>query len=252
MKLVGPSTNPSLAFTNGLRGRDRNGDPFNIQIKQVGELLVTSGSIVACDPYFLDVSRPQPYTTNIPPGRYPVLVSGIQSEGICGGRVAFAQIQLSKQEGVRWEMAVRLGEDVSTLAPDHFFGYGVDSGTGCFLDQDVLAWLLEQFKARGYYDLLPPQTPEELEEWQKRWESMVDFFYDQVGDPLQRILESSRPGAGSMTLNPTTGGNMVAFYSGYGDGSYPSYFLYTAEGSLSSLITDFGILQDVEWNSPLS
>ncbi|WP_165422765.1 DUF4241 domain-containing protein [Ktedonosporobacter rubrisoli] len=251
MKLVGPSANPSLAFTNSLRGRD-NGVPFSIQKEQVGELLVTSGSIIACDPYFLPLSRPKPYTTKIPPGRYPVFVSGIQSEGICGGRVAFAQVQLSKQEGVRWEMALRPGEDVSTLAPDHFFGYGVDSGTSCFLDQDVQAWLLEQFKARGYADWSPPQTQEEAEAWQKRWEAMTAFFYDQVGDPLLRILESSRLGAGSMTLKSPTGGNIVAFHSGYGDGSYPSYFLYTAEGSLSSLITDFGIFQDVEWDSPLS
>jgi Protein of unknown function (DUF4241) len=252
MKFVGPSTNPSLAFTNGLRGRN-NGVPFSIQKVQVGELLLTSGSIIACDPHFLPVSRPQPYTTQLPPGHYPVFVSVIHLEGIYyERRVAFAQVQLSKQEGVRWEMAVRPGEDVSTLAPDQVFGYGVDSGTGCFLDQDVQAWLLEQFKARGYADWSPPQTKEEAEAWQKRWEAMTDFFDDQVGDPLERILESSGIGAGSMTLNSTTGGNIVAFHSGYGDGSYPSYFLYTAEGSLSSLITDFGIFEDVEWDSPLS
>jgi hypothetical protein len=250
MNLVGPSTNPSLAFTNGLCGRDRDGNPFSVRIEQVGELLVTSGSLVACDPHFL-YDAPLAYTTHVPSGRYPVLVSLPQSEGLCGGRVAFAQVQLNKQEAVQWEMAVLPGQDVSTLAPGHFFGYGVDSGTGCFLDEDVLAWILGQ---AGVHDLTrwrsrePPQSPEEAEVRMKLGQAVLNYLEETVSEPIWQLGVES----GSLILNETTGGNIVTFISGYGDGCYPSYFLYAAEGSLTSLITDFGVLQDAEWDSPLS
>jgi Protein of unknown function (DUF4241) len=39
---------------------------------------------------------------------------------------------------VTWEPALRPGEDPATLQPDEFFGFGVDTGTGCFLDASAV------------------------------------------------------------------------------------------------------------------
>ncbi len=46
-------------------------------------------------------------------------------------------LNLGKQAPVKWELATRIGEDLSTLSANEVFGYGVDSGTGCFMDADV-------------------------------------------------------------------------------------------------------------------
>ena len=45
-------------------------------------------------------------------------------------------LRLRKAKPVRWEMAVWPGQDPTELEADQFFGYGVDSGTGSFLDAD--------------------------------------------------------------------------------------------------------------------
>jgi len=55
----------------------------------------------------------------------------------------------------------------------------------------------------------------------------------------------------NLTLDPDTGGNAIAFSSGYGDGSYASYWGFTADDELACLVTDFGVLlegitQDIE------
>ncbi len=40
--------------------------------------------------------------------------------------------------------------------------------------------------------------------------------------------------------------------SDHGDGFYPSCFLYAADGSLSCLLTDFCIMEGIQWDAPLS
>jgi hypothetical protein len=40
--------------------------------------------------------------------------------------------------------------------------------------------------------------------------------------------------------------NIICFSSGWGDGSYPSFFGFSAEGRLCALVTDFFILSEEE------
>ena len=46
----------------------------------------------------------------------------------------------------------------------------------------------------------------------------------------------------NLTLDPDTGGNAIAFGSGYRDGSYASYWGFTADDELACLVTDFRVL----------
>lgn len=247
-----PSTDLLRAFTNGLRGQNYSGDAFSIQVEQIGELLVTSGSIVACDPLWLQTA-PQAYTTRVPPGHYPILLSIANS---IVNWVACAQLRLNEQEVVRWEMALRPGQDPSTLKPGSFFGYGVDAGMGCFLDLDVLEWVFEQAGIRDL-DLWrrlsrgpDAYTPEELEEIREFIEPARKYIEEAVHQRLE--TEIGMDYTTCVTLNETTGGNIIIFRSGEGDGSYASFFGYAADGSLSCLVTDFGVLHEAQWNEPVS
>ena len=46
-------------------------------------------------------------------------------------RVAFARVVFTREVTVSWKMAVTTPiQDVATLGPNEYFGYGVDAGTG--------------------------------------------------------------------------------------------------------------------------
>lgn len=226
-----------------------------MRVVQAGDLLVTSGSIVACDPYWLNTA-PQAYTTRVPLGRSPVFVSIAEFESNHDRRVACAKLCFNEQVAVRWEMAVWPGQDVSTLEAGQHFCYGVDAGTGCFVDLDVVEWLFDQ---AGVRDLekwrgLPNSMADTPDEGRKLVDRVYDYFEKSVDTRLYGTWESKEPTASIVTgyppqhafitLNDVMGGNLVMFSSGWGDGCYGSYFGYAADGVLACLITDFGVLSN--------
>jgi hypothetical protein len=114
-------------------------------------------------------------------------------------------------------MATILGEDISSLEEGKIFGYGVDSGTGCFMDSNVAQLILE-----------------------KNWnaETDEDFF----SSLLLAALEKSSNSPWCWTnfcVDESTQANIIAFDSGWGDGIYPSYFGYDAQENINRIVTEF-------------
>lgn len=238
------STNFSAAFTPGFHVRDEEGEELSIRVVQGGELLITSGSIVACDPFWLNMA-PRAYTTKVPLGRFPVLISIAELAERNDRRIACAKLLFNLQDVVRWEMAAVSGQDVSTLKPGEYFCYGVDAGTGCFVDMDVVT---ELFERAGAHDLEKWRgLPDSMKDMPDERAGLIDAVYTYFETTVDtRLYETLTPGAyshyGEVVLNDTTGGNLVHFSSGWGDGCYASYFGYAADGSLACLITDFAVL----------
>ena len=187
-----------------------DGDTVRFVVQPVGTFSLPSGQLVACDPFICDDALP--FARPVPKGEFPLTLSladfGNQR------RIAFARLAFSAEPVVRWELALVEGQDPSTLQPGQFFGYGVDAGTGSFMDLD--AW--RTFDARmgqdeGYADEL-------IEEMEK-------------GERPEWLLLSSGPGSVAM------------FASGWGDGAYATYWGYDAAGNLAAALTDFYV---VDWN----
>src|SRR5262245_50205591 len=112
----------------------QHGKRVEFQCREIGQLVVTSGALAASDP-FVSPDHP-PFTQAIPAGRYPVSVAiACFGEGEeRDERVAFARLALSHSPALTWTMALTEGQDPTALEDDGFFGYGVDAGTGCFMD----------------------------------------------------------------------------------------------------------------------
>jgi hypothetical protein len=135
-------------------------------------------------------------------------------ERVTDQRVACAMVRFTAAKPAAWEMAICPGQDASALPVGKLFGYRVDAGLGCFIDDDSL-------QALSKYD--------------------DEEFYQ------QRILvELDRSGDyrdwANIVIDQKTGSNLVVFSSGYGDGAYASYWGVGAAGELCCLVTDFAIL----------
>lgn len=139
------------------------------------------------------------------PGDYPVDLSVIRFDDEPDHiRVAAARLTISTEPVTSWDMALRPGQDPKALPDGHYFEFGVDSGTGCFVDAAALP-------AIG-------QLPDHVFE---------DLFPD-IG--------------GSRTADLDHGANLVTFHSGWGDGGYPTWIGRTADGRVACFIADMLIV----------
>jgi hypothetical protein len=244
----------ALAFQDGRTAVDQQGETLTVRVAHLGNLVVTTGRIIACDPFWLDMA-PEPYTTVVPCGQYPVLVSVISyADG--DQRVACAMLRFTDSEAIRWEMALRPGQDLRTLAPGELSCYSVDAGTGCFADQAVVEALLAE---AGIHDVddwrIGPAGPHRTPDGDTtpEWRALVDSVYtwnEAFGDQLVEKLEATEYISTTVTVQVQAGteGNLIAFSSGWGDGCYASFFGYDAHDNLVCLVTDFQVLLGVKWS----
>lgn len=195
----------ALAFTHGARVKHALDGPIEIETRVLGELRVPSGKLVVSDPFVTSFDEKQkPLARKAPTGVFPVEVA-IAHFDSGDQRVACARVRFrSSAPAVKWTVARFKGQKVSA---DHYPGYGVDAGTGCFFDQRARAEVDEATSAA----------------WIRACEAnYVHTWHWHVAD-LGRA-------------------NVVMFSSGLGDGFYSSHWGFDQTGELVELVTDFELL----------
>jgi hypothetical protein len=186
----------------------------HLQRQPCGALNITSGRVVACDP--LAQPERQPFARDLR-ARGAFLVETLHDSG----RIALAVLWLRERAEVRaadlrWEMALIEGDLPDTLGDDEFFGYPVDAGVGCFMDADAAAAMAER-------DRREAESPD------------YGSYYDNVLAGEMGDADT----ADHWPLGPGSANNTVVFRSGWGDGSYPSFWALDAAGEPVALVTDF-------------
>jgi hypothetical protein len=180
----------------------------------VGDLVITSGSVIACDP--LGELRDGPFAAHFPSGRYPVVICvAMLPTGL--NISVYAEILFVHVSAVSWEVA-HLRAGPSADVSDRYF---VDSGTGCFMDQDCLPLLAARF------------TPTDPDDPFRR--RLVDRIYDEPSE--------NRVGTLHLRPDPSSELNCIMFATGWGDDWYPSYLGRDAAGAICSLLTEFVALE---------
>ncbi|WP_172250740.1 DUF4241 domain-containing protein [Saccharibacillus deserti] len=180
---------------------------------------VVSGRIVACD---LLTSPVEAFEYEIAPGTYPVYAWHSEQEGTIAG----AELRLSETKPVRWELAVRPGQDKASLKEDELFGYPVDAGLGSFADEEAIRAV----------EALDQRLQEEL------GDEYISLYDDLVAD----VLEEHDGVWGNLPADEESGLNVILFTSGYGDGFYASYWGLDEQDNVVSLLTDFQVVTDKE------
>jgi hypothetical protein len=195
-----------------------------ISTHQIGELVLTSGRIIACDPLIVPDTRYH-LKKAVKPGRYPVTVSVADFQPIGDTRFACAMLQISDEATVKWEVAF-INEPNPNQTNDRTY-YGVDAGTGCFVDWDAAEII-------GNLVSLEISYPEKDE---------FELFCDRVIAEMERNSFGKHFTAGwaNIQVSDDTEANIIAFSSGWGDGDYVSFWGYDESGNLTSLVTDFAL-----------
>ena len=181
--------------------------------RPAGELTVTSGRVVACDP--LAAPETEPFTKVVPSGTFPVTLSVAHFED-GDRRVAGALVRFGDGAPASWELALHPGEDPSELGEGEVFGYPVDTGTGCFMDDETARLVLENLDEEEFSEALAAE--------------------------MERTYEDTWSWA-NIEFDPDEGGNIVAFSAGVGDGLYASYFGLDEAGEVVCLVTDFSLFE---------
>ncbi|MFC5744534.1 DUF4241 domain-containing protein [Actinomadura rugatobispora] len=198
-----------LLFTEGTRHRLTTGEEVTVEVWRAGAGRFSSGKVAAADPGWLD-SDVAPFTTAVSPGEYDLVLSRLRLDDPPEAAiVAAARLEISEQPVASWELALRDGQDPRTLGEGEFFGFGVDAGLGCFVDAAAL-----------------PSLAEIVEE---AWEET--FSGDETG-PAHEFTD------------PGTGANLIAFRSGFGDGSYPTWIGRDERGGVACFVADMLVVDE--------
>ncbi len=190
-------------------------DDITLRHHHIGNLLLPSGELVACDPFVSPEA--EPFNLKLPRGTFPVVLSVAEIDS--DERVAYATVRFAQGAPVTWEILSARKQDVSTLEKSEMWVYGVDSGTGCFMDR-VAGRVLEQTmrKQENFFETL-------IADMEKTYRDTWNWLDMKFGE-----------------------GNLIAFSSGYGDGIYPTFAGRDGNGEISVVVTEFDVVPNKKFD----
>ncbi|MES2892244.1 MAG: DUF4241 domain-containing protein [Bacteroidota bacterium] len=172
----------------------------------MGNLKISSGYIVACDPGHID-EYGIPFTQRFPTGEFPVQLA-VAKLGL-DETIAFARIKFSEEPVAKWEFALQEGQVPIPVGGKEIYGYSVDLGVGIFIDKDA--------------SIAIDKT---------NLTNLDDTVYKKMNNNYRNDWRFSMHEFGQH--------NLAVFSSGFGDGRYATYIGFDAAGKPCRLLTDFG------------
>jgi hypothetical protein len=186
--------------------------------------------------YPAEVQSAEPFEQTVDPGRYPIEVSVVDEALAC------VRLRLQAGVAVRWELALRAGDDAATLSDREFFGCTAGAlGCLCLADEAARDEL-------GRHDALPGGPPPDVAQDSARlvaWEILGAA--SRTCPALETItdaLAGPQPIATCLTLEDES---EIALFETGGSGSFPAYWGWSAEGRLLELVVDLGLLLENDW-----
>ncbi|MBT8162601.1 MULTISPECIES: DUF4241 domain-containing protein [Arthrobacter] len=208
----------SAPLESGLLGK--------LTVTDLGMVRIPSGQLGACDPF---VNLDDPVVFRIPPGDYPVYVTVADvSEQQDGSHMREAYLSLVMSDATATRVEAAPGLD-GPPPEGEFFGASVDAGTVAFVDADSVNMSMPEDPRKWYDDVFDPHDDP------RSWFAIMD-----ADEPLP---------AGTANLvmpRSNAGENVVLAHSGWGDGFYPVLQTKDAEGEVTAIHIDFGVVGKFE------
>jgi Protein of unknown function (DUF4241) len=196
----------------------------DIVVVDCGDLALSSGHLVAADPFVTLTSWNRYYL--VPPGAYPVRVTIDETIE----REMYVSLILAPTSEIERRLLNPYGPDGEPYPEPEvgsFYGIAVDAGTVCFVDGEAVQ--------RGM-PLDESSWSDELFENEKD-----DSWFHLMDDPAH-----IRAGLANIPLpRASDEANIVISHSGWGDGFYPVVGGYDADGNLVAVHIDL-LLHETE------
>lgn len=196
-----------------------------VTVMDIGDVRFPSGRVVACDP-LVSLEDAPPFIQLVPPGTYPIRICVVPHERY-GDRYACVKVEISDSVPVRYNLAMTGREDLSEdLEDGEFFGFDVDAGMGCIVDEVTRKAFRRYWEARVAED-------EGIDPYN-------DLFCEVLENSYAEHPEHQREGGDwAVWKVPGTDLGVPIFASGWGDGCYPCYFGYDADGRVCGIYVMF-------------
>jgi len=185
---------------------------MNIIKIEAGKLKLLSGRIISTDPILL--YDDECYSEHVKQGTYTVNIYVGKAEKRKKQTVA-AELRINENVPVKWEMALLEGESAKGFSYDEFMGYEVENGLGCFMDEKVM-------------EMLDIMSEEELNDYEIR---------------VKNAVMQSDSSCADIIMDEEKGLNIIAFASGWNEGTFPTYYGFDKNNKLSRLVTDFMVIE---------
>lgn len=202
---------------------------YVLSLIDCGKLNVPSGKLICCDP-FTGMQKTGNSYIQIPKGRYPVIITLADVSPENDGshfREAYASLIIDNN---RTEIKRKLFHPTNKgnledtdLKEDDFYGFPVDAGTACFVDQESLD------------EGMPPEDT-----W---YESLFENEDENSWFNLMDNENHIRDGIANIVLPESKcSNNLILFHSGWGDGVYPVIGGYDNLGNLVAVHIDLMVI----------
>jgi hypothetical protein len=197
---------------------ERGAEPHPVSMVTLGSIPLPDGRLVACDPYLADQDE-KPFLRPVPAGVHPVSVAVATIDAdharVMAALISFGALAEPPAPIVEWELGRTDPAATGAMGIGEFVGYAVEAGTGCFAS---------------------PAAISDLSVAMRSDDGMLE-------DPVSEAIDSTPFEAA--VASPREGGPaLAAFRAGWGDGTYPTWFGLSADGSASVALTDFLLFAD--------
>lgn len=192
-----------------------------MEVMAIGNVSLPSGKVIVRDPLVYLNRDEKPYFTEVPKGDFPVTIAVVKMEE-WGDRYAAVKVEFTKEKPVIYREALIGIEELEGVQKDDIFGFSVDAGLGCITDPEVVPYVdkfIEELDVENIYD---------------------DYFAELFAKSYQEDPRNQRDLGDWINWNiPGTDYHIPMFASGFGDGLYPVYFGYDAQGKISGVYIHF-------------
>ncbi|WP_265428824.1 DUF4241 domain-containing protein [Chryseobacterium sp. YIM B08800] len=192
-----------------------------MEVMEIGDVSLPSGKVVVRDPLVFLNSKQKPYFIETPKGNFPVTIAVVKSED-WGDRYAAVKVKFTNEKPILYQEALIGNENLDGVKEDDFFGFHVDAGLGCIADAEALPEFdkfIADLNVDNIYD---------------------DYFAELFAQSYKENPNNQRDVGDWINWTiPNTAFQIPMFASGFGDGSYPVYFAYDANGEICGLYIQF-------------
>ncbi len=198
---------------------------MEMSVIQAGACSVPSGRMLVRDPMsYLADPREKPYLDGCPKGEFGAEIAVVTADG--KDSYAACRVKFSEEPAVSYYEALVGYEDIYRMEPGEYFGFETESGLACFCDEEAHQAFCE------WIGMMLEDDPD--------FELYSDVLEQAFLENRDAHPEHQGPSGDWIRWTiPETDLSVIIVQAGNGEGAYPVYWGYDAQGKVCQIVAQF-------------